>query len=252
MKLFLVILAATAFVSAEDSDNTLESAINFIKDCKGDYILCVKEKMLRIVDNLRASRSITIVDGVVFKGEPEPRSAKKLDALPVDPTARDAEVNYRLVDGVVSLFETHALEVKMNQADKESIQRSLEEGRGKKKGSGMGGIIGLLGAKLLLGKLFIVKLIALKALATAKIALVLAAILFVAYCLKSEQTKTTYEVIPHAHHHESHHPVHVEHVSHDAGGYGGGHGGHSSYGSDWNKNLDEAQNLAYSAYSRSS
>ena len=43
MKLFLVFLAATAFVvSAEDSDNTLESAINFIKDCKGDYILCVK------------------------------------------------------------------------------------------------------------------------------------------------------------------------------------------------------------------
>ncbi|XP_047036315.1 uncharacterized protein LOC124642060 [Helicoverpa zea] len=251
MKIFLVILAVTAFVSAEDSDNTLESAINFIKDCKGDYILCVKEKMLRIVDNLRASRSITIVDGVVFKGEPEPRSAKKMDALPVDPTARDAEVNYRLVDGVVSLFETHALEVKMNQADKDTIQRSLEEGRGKKKGGGgMGGIIGLLGAKLLLGKLFIVKLIAIKALATAKIALVLAAILLVAYCLKGDQTKTTYEVIPHAHHHETHHPVHVEHVSHDSGH--GGHGGYSSYGADWNKNLDEAQNLAYSAYSHSS
>lgn len=54
--------------------------------------------------------------------------AKKYDALPVDPTARDAEVNYRLVDGVLSLFETHALEVKMNPADKETLQRSLEEG----------------------------------------------------------------------------------------------------------------------------
>lgn len=85
--------------------------------------------MLRVVDNLRASRSITIVDGVYFKGEPEPRSAKKNDALPVDPTARDAEVNHRLVDGVVSLFETHALEVKMNQADKDTLQRSLEEGK---------------------------------------------------------------------------------------------------------------------------
>lgn len=84
--------------------------------------------MLRIVDNLRASRNIQIVEGVVFKGEPEPRASKKLDALPVDPTARDAEVNYRLVDGVVSLFETHALEVKMNEADKQTIQRSLEEG----------------------------------------------------------------------------------------------------------------------------
>lgn len=84
--------------------------------------------MLRIVDNLRASRSITIVDGVVFKGEPEPRSSKKFDALPVDPTARDAEVNYRLVDGVVSLFDTHTVEVKMNKDDKETLQRSLEEG----------------------------------------------------------------------------------------------------------------------------
>ncbi|XP_026732285.1 uncharacterized protein LOC113497042 [Trichoplusia ni] len=250
MKLFVVILAAVAFVSAEESDNSLATALNFIKDCHGDYIMCVKEKMLTIVDNLRASRSIPIVDGVVFKGEPDLK-ARKLDALPVDPTARDAEVNYRLVDGVVSLFETHAVEVKMNQADKETLQRSLEEGRGKKKGSGaLGGIIGLLGAKLLLGKLFIVKLIALKALATAKIALILAAVLFVAYCLKQEHTKTTYEVIPHAHHHESHHPVHVEHVSHDSGhGHGGGY---SSYGSDWNKNLDEAQNLAYSGYSHSS
>ncbi|XP_013185080.1 uncharacterized protein LOC106130723 [Amyelois transitella] len=247
MKLTLVLVAAlAAFASAEESDNTMEIALSFVKDCKGDYFLCVKEKLLKIVDNLRASRSITIAEGVVLKGEPEVRTGKKLDTLPVDPTARDAEVNYRLMDGVVSLFETHAVEVKMNDADKETIQRSLEEGRGKKKGGGMGAIIGLLGAKVLLGKLFIVKLIALKALATAKIALVLAVILFVAWCLKHDHAKTTYEVIPHAHHHESHHPVHVEHVSHEAHGHGGGY---SSYGSDWNKNLDEAQNLAYSAYS---
>ncbi|XP_053619436.1 uncharacterized protein LOC128680371 [Plodia interpunctella] len=248
MKLTLVLVAAlAAFASAEESDNTMEIALSFVKDCKGDYFLCVKEKLLKIVDNLRASRSIAIAEGVVLKGEPETRTGKKYDALPVDPTARDAEVNYRLMDGVVSLFETHAVEVKMNEADKETIQRSLEEGRGKKnKGGGMGAIIGLLGAKVLLGKLFIVKLIALKALATAKIALVLAVILFVAWCLKHDHSKTTYEVIPHAHHHESHHPVHVEHVSHDVHGHGGGY---SSYGADWNKNLDEAQNLAYNAYS---
>ncbi|OWR51343.1 uncharacterized protein LOC116774800 [Danaus plexippus] len=237
-----VLLALGALARADDSDNTLETAINFVKDCRGDYILCVKEKLLRIVDNLRAARSVAIAEGVVLKGEPDVRAGKKLDTLPVDPTARDAEVNYRLVDGVVSLFETHALEVKMNQADKEEMQRSLEEGRGKKKGgSGLGAIIGLLGAKVLLGKLFIVKLIALKALATAKIALVLAVILFVAWCLKQEHTKTTYEVVPH--HHESH-PVHIDHLSHDVS-----HGhGFSGYGSDWNKNIDDAQNLAYGAY----
>lgn len=69
------------------------------------------------------------MDGVVFKSDTDVRSPKKLDALPVDPTARDAEVNYRLVDGVVSLFETHAVEVKMNDADKEAVQRSLDEGK---------------------------------------------------------------------------------------------------------------------------
>ncbi|XP_059050468.1 uncharacterized protein LOC131845421 [Achroia grisella] len=249
MKLIVVfVIALAAFASSEDSDNTMDIAMSFVKDCKGDYFLCVKEKLLRIVDNLRASRSITIAEGIVLKGEPDKKAGKKLDSLPVDVTSRDAEVNYRLMDGVVSLFETHAVEVKMNEADKETLQRSLEEGRGKKKGGGLGAIIGLLGAKVLLGKLLIVKLIALKAYATAKIALVLAVILFVAWCLKHDHSKTTYEVIPHAHHHESHHPVHVEHVSHDVG-HGHGGGGYSSYGADWNKNLDEAQGLAYNAYS---
>lgn len=42
MKLFVVILAAVAFVSAEESDNSLSTALNFIKDCHGDYIICVK------------------------------------------------------------------------------------------------------------------------------------------------------------------------------------------------------------------
>lgn len=109
------------------------------------------------------------------------------------------------------------------------------------------GIIGLLGAKIILGKLFLVKLIALKALATAKIALVLGAVLFIAWCLKQDHTKTTYEVVAHPHHHEAHHPVHVEHVGHDIG-HGGGY---SSYGSDWSKNIDDAQGLAYSGYSHS-
>ncbi|XP_072935263.1 uncharacterized protein [Epargyreus clarus] len=249
MKFTIVLVLACAAFAAADDDKTLETAISFIKDCNVDYIACVKEKLLAIVENLRASRSIKIVDGVTLKSDAVMRSPKQLDDLPVDPTARDNEVNQRLLQGVVSIFETHALQVEMNQADKQEVQRSLEEGRGKKKGGGGMGIIGLLGAKILLGKLFIVKLIALKALATAKIALVLAVILFVAWCLKQDHTKTTYEVVPHPHHHETHLPAHVEHISHDLG-HDGGHGhGYSSYGSDWNKNLDDAQNLAYSAYS---
>ncbi|XP_004926113.1 uncharacterized protein LOC101740865 [Bombyx mori] len=237
---FYILIALFALACAE-RDSTLETAISFVQDCNEDYFLCVKEKLLRIVENARTSRSVNLVDGVFIKGEPGKPST---EPLPADPEARDAEVNYRLLDGVVNLFETHSIEVKMNPAEKEELQRSLEEGRGKKKGGGAMGIIGLLAAKILFGKLFIVKLLALKALATAKIALVLAVILFVAWCLKQDHTKTTYEVVPHALHHESHHP-HVEHVAHDAG-----HGGFSGYGSDWSKNSEDAQNLAYSGYTQ--
>lgn len=43
MKIVLIaFLALAAVARADDSDNTMETAINFIKDCKGDYILCVK------------------------------------------------------------------------------------------------------------------------------------------------------------------------------------------------------------------
>lgn len=44
MKIALLVLSlsALACASAEESDKSLETAINFVKDCKGDYILCVK------------------------------------------------------------------------------------------------------------------------------------------------------------------------------------------------------------------
>lgn len=80
------------------------------------------------MENLRSSRSIVIAEGVVFKADPSQRAPKKLDVLPTDPDTRDAELNSRLVDGVIDLFQSHALEVKMNSHDKEVIQRSLEEG----------------------------------------------------------------------------------------------------------------------------
>lgn len=38
----IIIFALFALAAAEESDRTLETAINFVKDCKGDYILCVK------------------------------------------------------------------------------------------------------------------------------------------------------------------------------------------------------------------
>lgn len=43
MKILVVFaFALVAFASADDSDNTMEVALSFVKDCRGDYILCVK------------------------------------------------------------------------------------------------------------------------------------------------------------------------------------------------------------------
>lgn len=41
MKFAILILSLAAYATAED-DNTLETALSFVKDCRGDYFLCVK------------------------------------------------------------------------------------------------------------------------------------------------------------------------------------------------------------------
>lgn len=47
MKIAIVFaFALVAFASADDSDNTMEIALSFVKDCKGDYFLCVKVNYL--------------------------------------------------------------------------------------------------------------------------------------------------------------------------------------------------------------
>lgn len=42
MKFTIVFVLALAAFASADSDNTLETALNFIKDCPGEYYLCVK------------------------------------------------------------------------------------------------------------------------------------------------------------------------------------------------------------------
>lgn len=42
MRILIFIVALAAIAKAEDSDNTMEMALSFVKDCKGDYFICVK------------------------------------------------------------------------------------------------------------------------------------------------------------------------------------------------------------------
>lgn len=63
MKFTLVLVIALAAFAKAESDNTMEIAINFIKDCKDDYISCVKvNKFLSYLksesDSVRTERVI--------------------------------------------------------------------------------------------------------------------------------------------------------------------------------------------------
>lgn len=42
MKLTVALVLAVAALAHAESDNTMEIALSFVKDCQGDYALCVK------------------------------------------------------------------------------------------------------------------------------------------------------------------------------------------------------------------
>ncbi|KAF5290238.1 hypothetical protein FQA39_LY14792 [Lamprigera yunnana] len=108
----------------------------------------------------------------------------------------------------------------------------------KKKGGGLGAIVGLIGLKIGLLKAVALKGLALlvgKALLVSKLALVLALIIGLKKLL-SHDKYVTYEVVAHPHH-EHHHDHSFSSGGHDAIGHGG-HGG-------WGRALEGAE-LAYS------
>lgn len=79
----------------------------------------------------------------------------------------------------------------------------------------------------------IIAFAAVKGLMIAKAALLASALVLLKKLLSKNDHHESYEVVAHPHH--------EEHYSHGGGG-GGGHGG-------WGRSSDDAQNLAYSAYS---
>lgn len=102
-----------------------------------------------------------------------------IDSLPAEKSERTSRLFDLAMDSVTSFLDTHSLEVKFPKETSQEVARAIEEGRGKLKKIG-GPLLLALGAKLIaLVPLFLGGLVflAVKALVVSKIAFVLAAIL---------------------------------------------------------------------------
>ncbi|KAI8423214.1 hypothetical protein MSG28_014252 [Choristoneura fumiferana] len=234
MKAFLLILVSVAVVSAKPTgdDDVFGSVIGVVRSCaEEDVSLCLKERALKYVENLATAREVNIVDGVSLLGSGSPRSARSFEPLPEDPTARENQVENRLVDAAADFLENHVIQLRMPKSTVDDVKRSLEEGRGKKKKlKQLMPILGLLQLKIQsLIPLFlaVIAFAAVKGLMLAKAALLASALVLLKKLLSKSDHHESYEVVAHPHH--------DEHYSH--GGHGGG----------WGRSAD-AQNMAYNAY----
>ncbi|KAK5637725.1 hypothetical protein RI129_006108 [Pyrocoelia pectoralis] len=112
----------------------------------------------------------------------------------------------------------------------------------KKKGGGLGAIMGIVALKIGLLKALAFKGLALlvgKALLVSKLALVLALVIGLKKLLSTDKY-VTYEVVAHPHH-EHHHDHSISAGGHD--GFGGGHGGGHGHGG-WGRSVEGAE-IAY-------
>ncbi|KPJ03637.1 PREDICTED: uncharacterized protein LOC106116250 [Papilio xuthus] len=230
--LALVCLGVTAAKPTGDED-VVGSVIGVVKNCaEEDVSLCLKERALKYAENLAAAREVSITDGISLIGTGSSRSARSFEPLSEEPRARENQVEGRLIDTALDFFENHVIQLRVPKGAVEDVKRSLEEGRGKKKKlKQLLPIFALLQLKiqslipLFLG---IIAFAAVKGLMLAKAALLASALLLLKKLLSKNEHHESYEVVAHPHH--------DEHFSH-----GSGHGG-------WGRSQD-AQNLAYSAYS---
>ncbi|XP_059050469.1 uncharacterized protein LOC131845422 [Achroia grisella] len=236
MKTFFIILVSVAVVWSKPTreDDVVGSVIGVVRSCgEEDVSLCLKERALKYVDNINTARELSIADGISLIGTGSPRSARSFEPLSDEPKARENQVESRLVDGVADFLENHVIQLRMPRSTVDDVKRSLEEGRGKKKKlKQLLPILALLQLKiqslipLFLG---IIAFAAVKGLFLAKAALLASALVLLKKLLSKHESHESYEVVAHPHH--------EEHYSH--GGHGGG----------WGRSSQDAQNLAYNAYS---
>lgn len=235
---YTVALTITVIVSGEQqqdtADNILNSAISLIGTCaKQPLVLCLKERALHYFD--AENGDVKLSEGIqLIKTDDIPvgRSLNDIN-LPDEPEARENEVDSLLVERIARFFGTHTLQFKVPKESIEDMQRSLEEGRSRDKKKSKKYLLPLLllfklkAAALLPLAIGFLAMIAFKALVIGKIALLLSGIIGLKKLLDSKHSSQSYEVVAHPHY--SHGSSYDEH----------------SYG----RSMD-AQNLAYSAYTK--
>ncbi|CAG4964236.1 unnamed protein product [Parnassius apollo] len=238
MKVILLVLVCVGVVTSKPAggeDDVIGSVVGVVKSCaEEDVSLCLKERALKYAENLAAAREVNIADGVSLIGTGSSRSARSFEPLSDEPRTRENQIETRLLDTALDFFENHVIQLKVPKGAVEDVKRSLEEGRGKKKKlKQLLPIFALLQLKiqslipLFLG---IIAFAAVKGLMLAKAALLASALLLLKKLLSKQEHHESYEVVAHPHH--------DEHFSH-----GGGHGG-------WGRSSQDAQSLAYSAYTK--
>ncbi|XP_028177090.1 uncharacterized protein LOC114364931 [Ostrinia furnacalis] len=208
--------------STEDSVlGDLKIAYETYRDCSGgDLSSCLKRKLAKAITRISKSDEVSVLSGVTITKD---KDAKVNDVEVEEAIPRgldESSLDNLILDKIVGFMQTHTIQVKFpTGADLQSA-----EGRSRRKK-----LAPLLAIPLLIGGMLVplafgaLALLAGKALIVSKLALVLAGIIGLKKLLSPSGGGEAHEVV----------------VS------SAGHGG-----SGWSRSLENAQDLAYNAYSQ--
>ncbi|CAH2059514.1 unnamed protein product, partial [Iphiclides podalirius] len=241
MKLFVLlsVVAIAACVPVAQEDSVMKSVIGNFMDCmNSDLNMCLKEHALKATERLGTVRKLNIFEGVTLYNN-GPKEARSFEPLATEPELRSRQINERLWESTSDLLQRSDLELSFNGSDDdEEESRSIDEaeGRGKKKKQ-IKKKLKLLIPLAILAKVKAVALVVLALLVIAaslfKLAL-LAKIAFIAKVIAIVKA-----LIAKKHAQEEHTWV-TAHEEHPHTGWEGG----------WSRSKNDANNLAYSAYSQ--
>ncbi|XP_053619774.1 uncharacterized protein LOC128680568 [Plodia interpunctella] len=135
MKAFVVLFAIgiAGAVPLAKEEGPMEKFVSALRECvEADTMLCLKEKAMKLTENLAMSKELSILDGVSLSRTGSPRSARSYEPLPEEPKAREMQIEERIMDNVVDFLDSHVLQLRMPKSFEEDNSID-EEGRGKKK-----------------------------------------------------------------------------------------------------------------------
>lgn len=88
-----------------------------------------QEKALTYAENLASAREFNLMEGIKLVGTGSSRSARSYEPLPEEPTARENQIETRLVDAAADFLENHVIQLRVPKSTVEDVKRSLEEGQ---------------------------------------------------------------------------------------------------------------------------